>query len=115
MANSREYGSTSLALSVRTFTGRTCALFLRPGRGRAQVQSKSACKLVQCSCVFVRVRKYGPVLLIIQFGISSLVVSLLDIIYTAKAGAEHSGDCTQRSYSLVLEPKPDQLCVHAWL
>ena len=28
-------------------------------------------------------------------------------------GAEHSGDCTQRSYPLVLEAESDQLCVPA--
>ena len=27
-----------------------------------------------------------------------------------QGGAEHSGDCTQRSYPLVLEAEPDQLC-----
>ena len=30
-----------------------------------------------------------------------------------QGGAEHSGDCTQRSYPLVLEAEPDQLCVPA--
>ena len=30
-----------------------------------------------------------------------------------QGGAEHSGNCTQRSYSLVLEAEPDQLCVPA--
>ena len=28
-------------------------------------------------------------------------------------GADHSGDCTQRSYPLVLEAESDQLCVPA--
>ena len=28
-----------------------------------------------------------------------------------QGGAEHSGDCTQRSYPLVLEAESDQLCV----
>ena len=30
-------------------------------------------------------------------------------------GAEHSGDCTQRSYPLVPEAEPDQLCVPAFV
>ena len=30
-----------------------------------------------------------------------------------QGGAEHSGDCTQRSYPLVLEAEPDQLRVPA--
>ena len=30
-----------------------------------------------------------------------------------QGGAEHSGDCTQRSYPLVLEAESDQLCVPA--
>ena len=30
-----------------------------------------------------------------------------------QGGAEHSGDCTQRSYPLGLEAESDQLCVPA--
>ena len=30
-----------------------------------------------------------------------------------QGGAEHSGDCAQRSYPPVLEAEPDQLCVPA--
>ena len=30
-----------------------------------------------------------------------------------QGGAEHSGNCTQRSYPLVLEAESDQLCVPA--
>ena len=30
-----------------------------------------------------------------------------------QGGAEHSGDCTQRSYPLVLEAESDQLCLPA--
>ena len=33
--------------------------------------------------------------------------------FVEQGGAEHSGDCTQRSYPLVLEAEPDQLCVPA--
>ena len=33
--------------------------------------------------------------------------------FISQGGAEHSGDCTQRSYPLVLEAESDQLCVPA--
>ena len=33
--------------------------------------------------------------------------------FAEQGGAGHSGDCTQRSYPLVLEAEPDQLCVPA--
>ena len=36
-----------------------------------------------------------------------------ELLFTQQGGAEHSGDCTQRSYPLVLEAEPDQLCVPA--
>ena len=32
-----------------------------------------------------------------------------------QGGAEHSGDCTQRSYPLVPEAGPDQPCVPAFV
>ena len=35
------------------------------------------------------------------------------LLTNLQGGAEHSGDCTQRSYPLVLEAESDQLCVPA--
>ena len=37
----------------------------------------------------------------------------LILLQSQQGGAEHSGDCTQRSYPLVLEAESDQLCVPA--
>ena len=44
----------------------------------------------------------------------TLIFSQLQGIFShLQGGAEHSGDCTQRSYPLVLEAESDQLCVPA--
>ena len=39
--------------------------------------------------------------------------NFLLVFTNLQGGAEHSGDCTQRSYPLVLEAESDQLCVPA--
>ena len=38
----------------------------------------------------------------------------INVQMNQQGGAEHSGDCTQRSYPLVLEAESDQLCVPAF-
>ena len=44
---------------------------------------------------------------------SSFVPSGFFLVSNLQGGAEHSGNCTQRSYPLVLEAESDQLCVPA--
>ena len=66
-----------------------------------------------CVCVFVcvehlnRCKTFHVVLLSRGSCFFLLMVNLIT------PGAEHSGNCTQRSYPLVLEAESDQLCVPA--
>ena len=55
----------------------------------------------------------GPLVLLLRASGTATNLQFLHAKQKEAGGAEHSGDCTQRSYPLVLEAEPGQLCVPA--